>query len=94
VTVPAEHIEGENRGDVKLYALSTCIWCRKTRELLKELGVDYYKVEVDLLDKDDKKEAMEEVKEWNPDCSFPTLVVNGQQCIVGYKPDDIRKALG
>lgn len=94
MTVTEEHIEGENRGDVRLYALSTCIWCRKTRELLNELGVDYHKVEVDLLEREEKDEAMEEVKKWNPDCSFPTLVINGQQCIVGYKPDDIREALG
>lgn len=94
MTVPEEHIEGEKKGDVRLYALSTCIWCRKTRELLKELGVDYYKVEVDLLGSEEKDEAMEEIKKWNPDRSFPTLVIDGQQCIVGYKPDDIRAALG
>jgi glutaredoxin-like protein NrdH len=92
--IPAEHIEGKNKGDVKLYALSTCIWCKKTRELLNELGIDYYRVYVDLLEKPEKDRAIEEINKWNPARSFPTLVINDQKCIVGYKPDDIRGALG
>lgn len=93
MNIPAEHIEGANKGDIRLYALSTCIWCRKTGELLKELGIDHYKVEVDLLEKEDKNQAMKEVQKWNPERSFPTLVIDDQRCIVGYKPDDIREAL-
>ena len=36
-----EHIKGKNKGDVMLYTLSTCIWCKKTKALFKELGVDF-----------------------------------------------------
>ncbi len=37
-----EHVEGTvNRGDVKLYALSTCVWCKKTRASREEVGVAY-----------------------------------------------------
>jgi len=32
-----------------LYALSTCVWCKKTKELLASLGVDHSYVFVDLL---------------------------------------------
>jgi len=28
------HVEGKNAGQIILYALSTCGWCKKTRELL------------------------------------------------------------
>jgi|GEM_PF-3996188 len=44
-----EQVGGEDRGDVLLYALSTCGWCRKTKALLKELGVQYRYVDVDLV---------------------------------------------
>ena len=37
-----EHVKGENKGKIMLYALSTCVWCKKTRELLDDLGVEYY----------------------------------------------------
>ena len=42
-----EHVSGKNAGDVKLYALSTCPWCKKIKTLLNELGVEYYFVDVD-----------------------------------------------
>jgi glutaredoxin-like protein NrdH len=88
-----ERVEGENKGKIMLYALSTCGWCRKTKELLNELGVEYEYIYVDLLEDEDEDTAMDEVKKWNPRLSFPTLVI-GDKCIVGFKEDKIREALG
>lgn len=92
--IPSEHIEGKDKGDVRFYGLSTCGWCRKTRELLNALGVDYYKVDVDLLEKENKDRAVEAVKKWNPDCSFPTLIIDDAKCIVGFDKSEIKKTLG
>ena len=89
----AEHVEGENKGKIMLYALSTCGWCRKTKELLNELGVEYEYIYVDLLEDEDEDTAMDEVKKWNPRLSFPTLVID-DKCIVGFKEDEIREVLG
>ena len=44
-----ETVEGADKGDVLLYALSTCHWCKKTRALLDELGVKYRYVYIDNL---------------------------------------------
>ena len=88
-----EHVEGEDKGKVMLYALSTCVWCKKTKNLLNDLGVEYDYIFVDLLDGDNKDEVMEEVEKWNPRCSFPTLVIRNEKCITGFKEDDIRKEL-
>jgi glutaredoxin-like protein NrdH len=87
------HVEGENRGKVMLYALSTCGWCKKTKELLSELGVAYDFINVDLLRGSEQAAAIGEVRKFNPDCNFPTLVINEKKCIVGFKEDDIREAL-
>ena len=43
-----EHVKGKNKGDVKLYALSTCVWCGKTKDLLNELGIEFKFIYVDL----------------------------------------------
>lgn len=88
-----EHVNGESKGKIMLYALSTCGWCRKTKELLGNLGVEYSYVYVDLLEDDDQLNTMDEVKHWNPKCSFPTLVINEKTCIVGFKEDKIVEAL-
>ncbi|NYT03388.1 MAG: glutaredoxin family protein [Candidatus Methanofastidiosa archaeon] len=88
-----EHVNGEKRGEVKLYALSTCVWCGKTKDLLKELGVDFNFVFVDLLQGDTKQYAIDEVKKYNKNCSFPTLVINNDKVIVGFKEAEIKEAL-
>jgi glutaredoxin-like protein NrdH len=87
-------VEGRNTGDIKLYALSTCGWCRKVKMLLNDLGVEYDYIDVDLLGGDDKGKVVKEVERWNPRCTFPTLVINNDKCVVGYKEDQIRDALG
>ena len=88
-----KHVDGENRGKVILYALSTCGWCRKTKNLLNELGVEYHYLDVDLLQGKNKERARKKIMEWNPQCSFPTLVINDENCIIGFDEEKIRGAL-
>jgi glutaredoxin len=88
------HVKGRDKGDVMLYALSTCVWCKKTRRLLGDLGIKYSYVYVDLLPQKEQDEALDEVVRWNPDATFPTLVIDNSQCIAGYKPDALREKLG
>ena len=88
-----EHVSGKNVGKVVLYALSTCPWCNKTKQLLNDLGVEYYYSNVDLLEGEEKAKIMNTVEKWNPSCSFPTLVINDSKCIVGFQESEIRKDL-
>ena len=81
------HIAGEDRGNILLYTLSTCVWCRKMKRWLDEKGLAYSYVDVDLEPKEEKEVIMEEVERWNPLCSFPTVVVDQKECFVGFKPD-------
>ncbi len=88
-----EHVEGINKGKILLYALSTCGWCKKTKDFLNKLAVEYSYIFVDLVEGNERDEVMDEIKKWNPRCSFPTMVINDEKCIVGYKEDEIKKAL-
>jgi glutaredoxin-like protein NrdH len=90
--VSVEHIKGKKAGDIMLYALSTCGWCHKTKELLNSLGVEYDYVFVDLLPDQERESTLKIVQKWNPKSSFPTIVINNN-CIVGFKEDEIKKAL-
>jgi glutaredoxin len=89
-----EHVKGENKGKILLYALSTCGWCKKTKELLNKLGVEYSYIFVDLVEGSEKDKVVEDVRKCNPRNSYPTLVVNDNECIIGYKEEEIREALG
>lgn len=94
VSFPFTHVEGREVGYVVLYALSTCVWCKKVKRLLNDLGIDYYYVDVDHLVGEEQAEAKDAVRRRNTRCSFPTLVVNNDECIVGYDEQKIREALG
>jgi glutaredoxin len=50
-------------------------------------------VDVDLTHGDERKAILEDVKKFNPKCSFPTVII-GEKVIVGYKEDEIKEALG
>ncbi len=78
--------------DIKLYALSTCIHCRNTKEYLDGCGVKYDCVDVDKLEGDERKEILEEIRKVNPHCSFPTLII-GDKVIVGFRKEEIKEAL-
>jgi glutaredoxin-like protein NrdH len=89
-----EHVDGKNKGKVMLYALSTCWWCAKTKELLRELGIAFDYAYVDLLDGEEQNKAMDAVEKFNPSGSFPTLVIDNRKCIVGFKEKEIRESFG
>lgn len=89
----AVHVPGKKSARLMLYALSTCVWCQKTKHLLDELGVAYDYEYVDNLGGDLRERAMNEVKVWNPGCTFPTLVIDNKKCIIGFKEEEIREAV-
>jgi len=86
-------VKGEKRvGEVRLYALSTCIWCRKAKALLDRSGVEYEYVDVDELDLDDRGETEREVRRLAGKVTFPTMVVDGT-VVTGYDEYRLRKVL-
>ena len=89
-----EHVDGQNKGEVLLFALSTCGWCKKTRLLLEKLGVAYNYVYVDLTEGEERNEVIENLKKWNTSLSFPTLILNNEKSIVGFDKDTIMEELG
>ena len=91
--VQMEHVNGIDKGKVILYALSTCGWCARTKDLLRELGVDFDYLYVDLLEGPEQDKVLDEVEKWNPKGSFPTLVIRDRQCNVGFQEKEIREAL-
>ncbi len=93
--VEKKHVKGKKKGDVLVYALSTCVWCKKTRKLLDELGVDYEVIEVDLIeDPKDKEKVHKQIEKWNPEVSYPTMVINETECITGFDEEKIKQRLG
>ena len=87
------HVKGKERGEIFLYTLSTCGWCKSLKKWLDKKGLSYSYVDVDLEPAEKKQAVMEEVRRWNPRCSFPTIVLNGKDCRVGFKPEKLEEML-
>ena len=79
--------------DVTIYSLSTCSHCRATKKFIDGCTIKYEFIDVDLLKGDERKAIIEDVKKFNPRCSFPTIII-GEKVIVGFKEKEIKEALG
>jgi glutaredoxin-like protein NrdH len=88
------HLEEKFNANVLLFALSTCIMCKRVKMLLKDIKVEYEYIDVDLLSRDEKEKAKIEMRKWDSRCPFPMLVVNSAKCVIGDEPEQIKKALG
>jgi glutaredoxin len=55
--------------------------------------VEFSYIYVDLLEGEERSEIIEQVKKWNSQLSFPTLVINNEKTIVGFNEQGIKEAL-
>jgi glutaredoxin-like protein NrdH len=88
------HIPGVNHGDVLIYALSTCAWCRKTKAFLDEQQVEYRYVDVDLVSAEEQDGVVAELARRNPARNFPTIVINDKDVVVGFHAERLKELLG
>ena len=77
---------------VKIYSLSTCSHCRLAKKFLGDCTIKYEFVDVDLLEGDERRAILEDIKKFNPRCSFPTIII-GEKVVVGFKEKEIKEAL-
>jgi len=78
---------------VKIYTLSTCSHCKAVKKFLSDCEVKYEFTDVDLLSGEERHAILEDVKKFNPICSFPTIII-GDKIIIGFRENEIREALG
>jgi glutaredoxin-like protein NrdH len=78
---------------VKIYTLSTCSHCKATKKFLNDNAVNYEYIDVDLLEGPEKDDVLKEVVRYNPQRSFPTIII-GNKIIIGFREYEIREALG
>ena len=83
-------VDGRDIGDIRIYALSTCGWCKKSKSFFNENHLKYAYVDVDRLDPKETEVVRQQQLKHNPSGSFPTIVV-GNQCIVGYDEAQLSK---
>lgn len=89
------HVDGDDRIPVTVFSLSTCGHCRLTKSFLEEKGIAYDFIDVDRLEGEAFTAMYDQVKIYNPQGSFPTIVIGEEETvIVGGRLDEIAAALG
>lgn len=82
---------------VKVYALSTCGWCRKTTEWLKANKIEAEIIYTDKIEDTAEKEKISaEARAKAGRLTFPTVVVcgaDGECVITGYDPAAMEEKL-
>lgn len=84
-------VDGRDAGEIKLFALSTCGWCKRTRMYFEQQGVGYSYVYVDKLEGDERGEVLELMRKFDNSESFPTIVVGDNKCIIGFNKKELDK---
>ncbi len=89
-----EQVEGEKKDhNLVLFAISTCPHCRNARNFLDDNDFAYRYVYLDLLQGDEQREVLGEAEKYNPRRSFPTLVIDDDQVLVGFTEAEWRSTL-
>ena len=87
-------VPGKNtKHKVFLYALSTCVWCKMTKQFLKDNNVAYEYVDVDLCTEDERDKIRKEIQAKGGALSYPTTIVDGAKVVTGFRKDLLKKEL-
>ncbi|MGQ9678611.1 MAG: glutaredoxin family protein [bacterium] len=81
-----------NKHCVTLYALSTCGWCRRVKDLLNTHSIEYDYIDVDLCVGSERDEVLNQVQKINPRISFPTIQID-DAVVVGFDEERIKELL-
>jgi glutaredoxin len=93
--MPVIKVEGENKNHkVFLYALSTCGWCKKTKQFLKDNSVEYEYLDVDKTKGEERKSAINDIKSRKVPLGFPIIIVDDENVIIGFKQNQLMETLG
>ncbi len=85
---------GKSDHGVFMFALSTCSWCKRTKDFLGENDVAFEYIDVDKCTLEEKREVGRLLKERDVPLSFPVTIVDDVVVITGFKPDVFREVLG
>jgi glutaredoxin len=85
--------EGDkNKGDIKIFALSTCAFCKKALNFLRENSISFCYVYIDEFDFDKKSKIKSELKDrYKKDIGFPFLILDSTKIIIGFTEDEYKK---
>lgn len=89
------HEAGQRKScTITVYALSTCGFCKRALAFLRDNSVDFEFIYVDKLDKELRDNVINKLNEkFNRRVAFPFLVIDGEECMVGFNTEKYEELL-
>jgi glutaredoxin-like protein NrdH len=84
----------KNDHKVTLYALSTCVWCKMTKQFLNDNNIEYEYIDVDLCEDEDKKKIHQLILSKGGALTYPTTIIDDKVVVTGFRKDQLKEALG
>jgi len=85
---------GENNmHKVFMYALSTCAWCKLTKNFLKDNDIEYEYVDVDLSSREDRERIRGDILKRGGRLSYPVIIIDDRILINGFRKEEMKEAL-
>ena len=92
--MPFSKVQGKkNTHKVVIYALSTCVWCKMTKQFLKDNDIEFEYIDVDLCEPEEKEQIHQQIQSKGGSLNYPTTVVDDKKAITGFRKDKLKEAL-
>lgn len=78
---------------VFMYTLSTCPWCRKTKQFFKDKNIPFEYIDYDMQGEEEQEKIMKEMARLGGGMAFPFVKI-GDIIVVGYNPEKYSELLG
>ena len=92
--MPFSKVPGKKKEHkVVIYALSTCVWCKMTKQFLQDNGIEYEYIDVDLCEEKEKEQIRQHIIDKGGTLSYPTTLVDDSVLITGFRKDKLKESL-
>jgi len=92
--MPRIKVKGSKKDhEVLVYALSTCGWCKKTKQFFRNNSIEYEYVDLDLASPEERQPIIDELSSNNIPLAFPITIIDNQTMVRGYNPDKLTEEL-
>lgn len=91
IAIPGEIIKVQGtrkqENEIFVFAISTCMWCKRGKQWLEERGYQYSYLDIDKIPVEEKNKLKEDLQEvFGVRPRFPFVVVDKTKCNAGYNP--------
>ncbi|MHA1378283.1 MAG: glutaredoxin family protein [Candidatus Helarchaeota archaeon] len=63
---------------IKIYTISTCMWCKRLKRKLNDNEITYHYLDIDLLSREDKDELRPYLRKYRSILAFPMMFVDDE----------------